>query len=100
MNRRFARQRCARKLTAAVGDHFVDVHVELSAATRHPYVQRKHVVMLASEYLVTGGYDQLVPLFVEPLARMVRVCGGFLQNGVGGDHLARNQVLADTEMFK
>jgi len=65
------------RLAAAIGDHLVDVHVELSATAGHPYVQREHVMMLASEYLVTGGNDQPVALFVEPLARMVCVGSGF-----------------------
>jgi len=38
MNRRMASERRARKLAAAIGDHFIDVHVELGAAARHPDV--------------------------------------------------------------
>ena len=56
--------------------------------------------MLAGEYLVTDLNDQLVGLVVEPLAGVVRVGGGFLQNGVRGNHLTRDQVLADAEVFK
>jgi hypothetical protein len=77
-------------LAAAVGDHLVDVHVELSAAARHPHMQWEHVVMLAGEYLVTDLNDQLVGLVIKPLAGMVRVGGGFLQNGVRGNHLTRD----------
>ena len=56
--------------------------------------------MLAGEDFVAGLNDQLVTLIVEPLAGMVRDGGGFLQDGVGGDHLARNQILADAEMLE
>jgi hypothetical protein len=94
------RNRGAGQLATTIGDHLVDVHFDLSAAAGHPYVQREHVVMLAAKYLVTDLNDQLVALVIEPLARMVRVGGGFLQNGIRGNHLARNEVLADTEVLK
>ena len=100
VNRRLAPERRARELAAAVGDHLVHVHVELRAAARHPHVQRKHIVMLAGEDLVADLNDQLVALVVEPLAGMVGVGGGFLQDGVGGDHLARDQILADAEVLE
>src|SRR3984893_6163227 len=100
MNRCVAPKRRAGKLATAVGDHFVDVHVELGAAARHPDMQRKHVVMLASQNFVTGLNDQIGALIVKPLAVAVRDGGGFLQGGVGRDHFAGNQVLPDAEMFK
>ena len=100
MNRRLAAERRAGELAAAVGDHFVHVHVELRAAAGHPHVQREHVVVLAGEDLVADLNDQLVRLVVEPLAGMVGVGGGFLQDGIGGDHLARDQILADAEMLE
>jgi hypothetical protein len=56
--------------------------------------------MLAREDLVTGLNNQPVPLVVEPLASVVRVGGGFLQGGVCRDHLARDQVFPDVEMFE
>ena len=65
MNRRLAAERRAGELAAAVGDHLVDVHVELGAAARHPYVQRKHVVMLAGQDLVADLDDQLMRLVVR-----------------------------------
>src|SRR5260370_40715138 len=100
MDRRVASKGSPCKLATAVGDHFVDVHVELGAAARHPDMQRKHVVMLAGEDLVTGLNDQLTALIVKPLAVAVGDGGGFLQSGVGGDHFARNQVLTDAEMLE
>ncbi len=63
-------------------------------------MQREHVMMLADQYLVTGINNQLVALFIQPLADMVRVGGCFLQNCVGGNHLARNEVLADAEVLE
>ena len=100
VNRRVAAKRRASDLAAAVGDHLVDVHVELGAAAGHPDVQRKHVAMLAGEDFVAGLNDQLVALIVEPLAVVVGDGGGLLQGRVGRDHLAGNQVLPDAEMFK
>src|SRR5262245_39767539 len=63
-------------------------------------MQRKHVVVLASEDLVTGLDDELAALIVEPVAVVVRDGRGFLQDSVRGDHFARHQVLPDAEMLK
>jgi hypothetical protein len=52
----------ARQLTTPVRDHLVDIHVELSAATSHPHMQRKHVLMFATKDLVTNARDQHVSL--------------------------------------
>src|SRR5208283_798531 len=100
MDRRVASKRSASELATPVGDHFVDVHVELGAAARHPDVQGKHVVMLACQDFITGLNDQLVVVIVQSLAVTVRDCGGLLQSGVGCDHFAGNQVFADAEMLK
>jgi hypothetical protein len=51
--------RRARELVASVGDHFVHVHVELSAAAGHLDVQREHFVMLSSEDLTADLNNQL-----------------------------------------
>jgi hypothetical protein len=53
---------------ATIGDHFIHVHVELSAAAGHPDVQRKHVVMLTVQDFVANLYNQLVRLIIEPFA--------------------------------
>src|SRR6202048_4980998 len=100
MDRRVASKGGASELATAVGDHLVDVHVELCAAAGHPDVQRKHVVMLAGQDFIAGLNNQVGALIVKPLAVAVGDGGGFLQGGVGRDHLAGNQVLADAEMFK
>src|ERR1700732_5120204 len=100
MDRRVTSERRAGKLAAAIGDHLVDVHVELGAAARHPDMQGKHVVMLAGQNLVAGLNDQLTTLIVKALALAVCDGGGFLQGGVGRDHFAGNQVLPDAEMLK
>src|SRR5260370_13855793 len=100
MTRRRAAKWCARELAATVGDHLVHVHVELSAASSHPDMQRKHVLMAAGEDLITDLDDQLVVLFVEPLAGIVGIGGSFLQNGVRANHFARHEVLADAEVLK
>ncbi len=63
-------------------------------------MQGEHVVVLAGEDFVAGLDDQLVLLVAEPLAGMVCRSSGLLQDGIGGDHLARNQVLADAEVLE
>jgi hypothetical protein len=100
MNRRLAPERRTGELAAAVGDDFVDVHVELGAAARNPDVQGKHVVMLPGENFVARLNDQSMALIVEPCAGVVRSGGGFLQGGVGSDHFARDQIPADAEMLE
>ncbi len=87
-------------LAAAVGDHLVHVHVELRPAARHPHMQRKHFMMLTREDFVADLNDQLVALLVEPFAGIVCIGGCFLQDGVGGNHFAGNQILADAEVLE
>ena len=77
MNRSLAGEWCARELTAAVGDHFVHIHVELSAAAGHPHMQRKHVLMLTVQNFVASLYDQVVLLIAETLTGMVCCGSGF-----------------------
>ena len=56
--------------------------------------------MLPAEDLVGDLDDQGVDLVVEPAAGMVGVGRCLFQDGVGIDHLARDQILADAEMFE
>ena len=56
--------------------------------------------MLAGQDLVADLDDQAMRLVVEPLAVMVGVGRGLLQDGKGRDHLARDEVLADAEMLE
>jgi hypothetical protein len=56
--------------------------------------------MLTGQNLVTDLDDQLVALVIEPLAGMVRIGGSFLKNCVCDNHLARNEVLTNTEVLK
>jgi hypothetical protein len=49
---------------------------------------------------IAGLNDQIVPLIVEPLVVMVGDGGGFLLRRIGRDHLARDEILANAEMFK
>ena len=69
----FAPERRTSELAAAIRDYLVDIHVELSAATGHPHMQREHSVMLACKYLVANLHDQLVTLFIQPLTGMIRI---------------------------
>ena len=79
VDRRLASQRRARELAAAVGDHLVHVHVELRSASRHPYVQRKHVVMLAAQNFVADLHNQLVVLAVKLLAAWLALAAAFFR---------------------
>ena len=100
VNRRLAAERRAGKLAAAIGNHLVHVHVELRAAAGRPNMQREHVLIPARQNLVAGLRDQPMDLVRKPLAGMVGVGRRLFQDGVSGDHLARRQILADTEMLE
>ena len=100
MNRSLAAERRGGELATPVGDHLVHIRVELGAAARHPYVQREHVLVLSIQNLVADLDDQLVSLIVEPAAGTVRMRRRLLQDGIGRDHLAGNQILADAEMLE
>src|ERR1700741_2530650 len=100
MNWGFAPERRPGKLATTVGDHLVNVHIELRAAASHPHVQWKHLLMTAGEDLVTGLHNKPVLQVVKPFTRMVCIGRGFLQCGVGRNHFARDQIFADAEMLE
>src|SRR6267142_5456555 len=56
--------------------------------------------MLAGKNLVTSLHNELEAPVIEPIPGVVGYGGGFLQRGVRGDHLARHQILADTEVLQ
>ncbi len=56
--------------------------------------------MLAGQNFVAGFDDQPVRLVVQPFGGMVGVGRGLFQDGVGGDHFARHQILADAEVLQ
>src|SRR5262249_58671440 len=56
--------------------------------------------MLPGEDLVARLNDQFVSLVIQTPAGMVGGGSGLLQDRVRGDHLARDQVLADTEVLE
>jgi hypothetical protein len=100
VDRRFARERRASKLAAAIRDHLVHVHVELRAAARHPDVQGKHVVVLAGEDFVADLRDQPVGFVSQPLAGVVGNGSRLFEDGISRNHLTRDQILADAEMLE
>src|SRR5580704_2614506 len=56
--------------------------------------------MPAGQEFVASLNNQLVPLIVEPFARMVRGGSRFLQSRVGGYHFTGNQIAANAEMLE
>jgi hypothetical protein len=63
-------------------------------------MKREHVVVLAGEDFVAGLDDEFELFVAKALAIVVRGGGGFFENRVGGDHLARDEIRADAEMFE
>jgi hypothetical protein len=80
--------------------HLVHVHVELGAAAGHPHMQREHVLVLAGEDFVASPNDQRVGFVLQAAGGVVRRGGGALEGGIGGDHLARDQILPDAEVLQ
>src|SRR5437763_47432 len=56
--------------------------------------------MPAGEDFVADLNDELIGLVLEPLAGMIGVGRGFLQDRVGSDHLPRDQILADAKVLE
>ena len=100
MHWRLAAERRAGKLAGAVRDDLVDVHVELGPAAGHPHMQRKHVAVFALQDLIGDLDYEIMRLVVQPPAGVVGVGRCLLEDGVRGDHLARDQILADAEMLE
>jgi hypothetical protein len=100
MNRILASERRSGKLAATIGDYFIDVHVELCTASRHPDVQRKHILVLVRKDLVTRLHNELKTSGVESISGMIGYGGRLLQSGIRRNHFARHQILADAEVFE
>lgn len=49
---------------------------------------------------VANANDEAVALIVQPATGVIGVGCSLLQGGVGRDHLARDQIVADAEMLK
>ena len=79
MDRRFAAERRASELAAAVRDDLVDVHVELRAAAGHPDMQREHVVMLPGQDLVADLDDQPVGLVSQTPPAWLAIAAAFFK---------------------
>src|ERR1700747_2577613 len=73
-----AANRRARERTAAVGNHFIYVHIELRTAAGHPHVQGEHVLMLTGEDFVADLNNESVSFVFQSSICMVRTGGGLL----------------------
>jgi len=56
--------------------------------------------MLTGEELIAGLNNERVVLTIKPAAFVIRVGGGLLQDRVGCDHLAGDQIFPDAEMLE
>src|SRR5271154_3594184 len=56
--------------------------------------------MLAGEDFVAHARDKFVSLTIEATAGTVCRSRSPLQDGIGGDHLTRHQILADAEVLE
>ena len=63
-------------------------------------MQRKHVAVFALQYFVGDLDDEVVRPVIQPPAGVVGVGRCLLEDRVGVDHLARDQILAYAEMLE
>ena len=89
MNGLLAGNGCSCQLTTAVGDDLVYVHIELCAASRHPYVQGKLTPVLARQDFIAGPNDQI-------LLRAVQVS----ERSVGKHKLFGKEIVANVEKLQ
>ena len=99
MHRRLLPSARSRKLAAAVGDHLVDVHVELRAAAADPDRKRKLFGVTPAQNFVADGLDQPGFFAVELAERGIGAGAGLFQQRIGLDHFRRHLFAANGEIF-
>ncbi|MNQ74270.1 hypothetical protein D3C85_890240 [compost metagenome] len=86
------------EFVGAAGDHFVDVHIALGTTAGLPDRQRELRVVLASQHLVGGLFDQAGDVQRQVADAGIDPRSGFLDQGQGMQHGQRHALLADGEI--
>jgi hypothetical protein len=60
----------------------------------------EHISVASCEDFIASVNDEFVVLIVETATGMIGMRGSFLQDRECRDHLARDQIFPDAEMFK
>src|ERR1700760_2821071 len=100
VDRTFAAERRVCNLAAPIRYDLVDIHIELGAASSHPDMQREHFAMFAGQNFIADLGDQRQRPVINAATGMVGGGGGALDDSIGSDHLARDEILADVEMLQ
>ena len=100
MHRLLASQGRAGNLGRTIRDHLVHVHVELRAATGHPYMYGEHVAVLVGNDFIAHLNNQSALLLGEPFCVEIHDGSGLFQHGVGTNHLSRDQRHSDIEVLE
>ena len=100
MNWVFAPHDAAGDFDGAIGNDFIDVHVGLCAASRLPDHQREVFVKLSGNDFVAGSYDEIMFCLAQESQFIVRVCGGFLDDGQSANELWWKTMPANFEVFQ
>ena len=76
---------------AAIGNHLIDIHIGLRAATGLPDDERELIIQLALDDLVARLSDEITLLLREDPQLAIGISGRLLQIPKGGDDLVRHR---------
>ena len=83
-----------------VGDDFVDVHVELRAASGHPYGQGEIAIEFAGQNVIAGLDNGIGPVAVDDAQFFVGQSSSFFQVSKDGDHFGGNLFRANLKILE
>ena len=98
MNGRFGAQGPTSDFDGSVGDHFVGVHVRLSAASSLPNPKREVVVQMPINHFLRCSDDEVADLRVKLFECDVGFCSGLLQHAKGSNDAQGHRVMADVKV--
>ena len=84
---------------AAVGNHFIHVHIGLCTAACLPYRQRELIIQFACQHLIADLSDDLTSSCIQFAQSMVCLRHCLFQNSKGIGDLLRHLLRADFEVF-
>ena len=86
MNQRITAAWMTRQLIGAIGQHLVHVHVALCARASLPDHQRKLIIPLPVDHLISGLHNPILLLRANITQRSIGLRSGFFHQGHGMNH--------------
>src|SRR5215468_12230018 len=90
--------RASEQLRGAVAEHFVEIHVRLSAGARLPHAERKFAVVLSRERFVRRRDDGVCLLRIERAQREIDLGRASLDDQQRANELWRHLLGGDAEV--